>query len=149
MDAVDVEHPSTPGSEPVVVVAVKNDRGVLINAGLLQQGFEIVARNDVAAHGVDKVGVPGKVDGAGNVAAFVNAGVDADFKYADVWIGEVFLQPIHGHQRAFVLRERHGGDHGDSDRSGQSCYVFGQGIHVVSPAFVAAPCRVSRSWQDC
>ena len=93
VEAVDLEHPGAPGGEPVVVVAVENDRGVLVDAELAHQRLEFLLRGDVAPHRIDQVGVPDDVLRARNVAALEQAGLDADLDNADLGIGEIFSSP--------------------------------------------------------
>jgi hypothetical protein len=87
-ETVDVEHPRAPGGEPVVVVAVEDDRRVFGDAGIAQRLLERLARGDVALDRIDELGVPVEMDGARNVAALVDAGVFDACRYLDPLGGE-------------------------------------------------------------
>lgn len=82
--AVDIEHPGAPGGEPVVVVAIEDDGGVLVDPEPAQQRLELVATGDVAIDRLDQVGVPDHVLGARNMATFEQSGFDADLDHPDL-----------------------------------------------------------------
>src|SRR6202041_1256873 len=73
--AVIFQLPQSVGGEPVVIVTVKKNCGVVGNAGLAQQLFEGGLVNQVAPHVILKLRLPVPADGAGNVALFVGGGV--------------------------------------------------------------------------
>ncbi|MCY1527479.1 hypothetical protein D9M68_625470 [compost metagenome] len=94
IDAVHIEHPGTPGGEPVVVVAVEDGGGVLGYAGFTQQRLEVLLAGDVAFDRIDQVGVPAEIHRAGNVPAFVHARHHADLDDSHLGIVEILLQPV-------------------------------------------------------
>jgi hypothetical protein len=51
------------------VVAIDDDGGVVLDAGLAQRRLQLLARGDVAVDGVDQVDMPVEIGGAGTVAA--------------------------------------------------------------------------------
>ena len=85
--------PVRPGGEPVVVVAVEDDRRVRADAGLREELREVLAAGDVAADPVGQLAGPVPADGAGQVALLVGGRVDVDLDEADVRIVEVLLSP--------------------------------------------------------
>src|SRR5581483_670953 len=66
--AVNLRLPERPRGEPVVVIAVHNDRGVRRDPGLAEEPFELFLREDVAAKLIGKLRVPRPSDGAGHMA---------------------------------------------------------------------------------
>ena len=59
---------------------------------------QLLARGDVAVHGVDEVDVPVEVDRAGDVGALVDPGIDADLEDSHGRIVEVVPDPVGGHE---------------------------------------------------
>ena len=96
--AVNLGLPEGPGGEPVVVVPVEHQGGVVVDAGLRHQLFELRFRKNVANHRVAELGVPGPGDRAGHVAFVVSFRVDVDFHHAHVGIVGVTGHPIRTHQ---------------------------------------------------
>ena len=92
--AVQLELPVGPRGEPVVVVAVQDDRGVGPDARLGQQRREVLARRDVAADAVGQLARPVPADGAREMALLVGGRVDVDLDEADVRVVEVGLRPV-------------------------------------------------------
>ena len=131
VEAVDVEDPGAPGGEPVVVVAVEDDRGVLVDAELAQQRLEFLLRGDVALHRVDQVGVPDDVLRARNVAALEQARLDADLDDADLRVGEVLLQPVGGDERVLAGARACGQKR---NREGEGAGPDGLLDHSVAPS---------------
>ena len=91
--AVQLELPVRPGREPVVVVAVQDDRRVRADARFGQQRAEVLAAGDVAADPVGQLARPVPADGARQVALLVGGRVDVDLDEADVRVGQVGLAP--------------------------------------------------------
>ena len=92
--AVQLEVPVCVGGEPVVVAAVE-DHGVVVgDAALGQQGAELLGVDEVTADRILQVGLPVELDGAGDVAAVVGAGVFVDLDEDDAIGVEVLLSPI-------------------------------------------------------
>jgi len=77
--AVDLQNPEGKGGEPVVVVAVQQNRIGILDAALAEQLGELLARGDVARQGIVELRRPVPGDGAGDVAFSVSVGVDIDF----------------------------------------------------------------------
>lgn len=68
LHAVDIQNPGATGGKPVVGIAIKNDRAVLIDACTVQQALELFLAGDITAHRIDQVGVPDKIGGPWNMA---------------------------------------------------------------------------------
>jgi hypothetical protein len=92
--AEQLELPVGPGGEPVVVVAVEQDRRVGADAARAQQLAEVLAAGDVAADAVGELARPIPGDGARDVALLVARRIDVDLDEADVRILEVLACPI-------------------------------------------------------
>lgn len=104
LDAINVEDPGTPGGEPVVGVAVEDDGGVFRHAGIAEQRLEVLLRYDVALYAIDQIAVPGDVHRARDMAALVEAGIDADLDHPNLGVGGILLQPIGADQEVARLR---------------------------------------------
>ena len=100
--------PEGPGGEPVVVVAIQDDRRVGANAAAAQQRFHLATRNDVSRHVLLQLALPVPGDGAGDVALFVGGCVNVDLHQTHVGVAAVFSHPIGGHQRLGVCVFSHG-----------------------------------------
>src|SRR5882762_4079678 len=103
--AIKLQLPEGVGGEPVVVVAIEKDGGVIGNAGGAEKLFESGLVDQVAADVVLELGLPVPADGAGDVALVVGSGVDVDFDEADVGGIEILSGPISGNEnfRMFVV----------------------------------------------
>ena len=77
--AVQLQLPEGVRCKPVVIVAIKNDRGVVRNAGGAEKFFERGLVNQIAADAVLKLCLPIPADRSGNVALIVRSGVNIDF----------------------------------------------------------------------
>src|SRR6266568_91219 len=92
--AIIFQLPEGVSGEPVVVVAIEQNGGVIGNAGgaekFLQGGFV----DQVAPDVVLELGLPVPSDGAGNVALVVGGGVDVDFDKAEIGGIEIVSGPI-------------------------------------------------------
>ena len=82
--AVQLQLPVRPCGEPVVVVAVEDDRRVGADARVAEQGAEVLAAGDVAADAVGELAGPVPADRARQVALLVGGRVDVDLDEADV-----------------------------------------------------------------
>ena len=92
--------PVGPGREPVVVVAVQHDRGVVVHAGGTQQVLELLAAHEVAAHGVGELRLPVHAGGAGQMTGVVGVGVDVDLQEPDGRVVEMVPGPVGGDERS-------------------------------------------------
>ena len=92
--AVQLELPVGPRREPVVVVAVQDDRRVRPDPRLREELAEVLAAGDVAADPVGQLARPVPADGARQVALLVGRRVDVDLDEADVRVVEVGERPI-------------------------------------------------------
>ena len=92
--AVQLELPVGPRGEPVVVVAVQDDRRVRADPRRGQQRAEVLAAGDVAADPVGQLARPVPADGARQVALLVGGRVDVDLDEADVRVGQVGERPV-------------------------------------------------------
>src|SRR5207253_5324852 len=77
--AVELQLPKGVRGEPVVVVAVEKNSGVIGNAGVGKKLFERGFGDKVAADIVLKLGLPVPADGAGDVSLVVGGGIHIDF----------------------------------------------------------------------
>src|SRR5215472_9559614 len=99
--AVVLHRPVGVGGEPVVVVAIEQDRGVRGDAGFAKFPGESVARSDVADGLVLQVLLPVPADGAFNVTGAVGSGIDVDLDEPEAWLAEVLGQPLSADQGIF------------------------------------------------
>src|SRR5690606_10388957 len=84
-----------------------------------EQLLEVLFGRDVAADRIDEIGMPADVHGARNMAALVNAGIDAHLEYADLRIVEVLLEPVGRYQRS-VRGERTGAERNGKARPAEN-----------------------------
>ncbi len=91
--AVQLELPVRPRGEPVVVVAVEDDRRVRCDPAVSQEGAEVLAAGDIAADPVGELAGPVPADGARQVALLVGGRVDIDLDEANARVVEVGLRP--------------------------------------------------------
>src|SRR6185437_7586379 len=82
-----------PGGEPVVVVAIDDDRRIVRDARAGHQLFVFVARDDVALHGVAKLRTPVPRDRARHMALVVCFRIHVDFDNAHIRIIRVVRDP--------------------------------------------------------
>src|ERR1039458_8835149 len=104
--AVDLGLPERPRGEPIVVVAVNHKAGIVAHAGGGHQLLELLLGQDVAAHGVAQLRVPGPGERAGHVPLVIGFGIDVDFHHPDVRIGGVLRDPVDAGKR-FGMRVIH------------------------------------------
>jgi hypothetical protein len=97
--AVELELPEGPRREPVVVVAVEDDRGVVGDPACREQLLQRLLRDDVSLDGVAELGLPVPADGARNVALVVGGGVHVHLDDRHVGVVAVLLDPIGRDQR--------------------------------------------------
>ena len=96
---VDLELPEGVGGEPVVVVAVDDDRRIRGNAGRSEQALDLLLVQDVAGHRVVQLGRPVPADGAGDVPLVVGLGVHVHLDEYDVVVVPVLRHPVGIHYR--------------------------------------------------
>ena len=96
--SVVAELPERPGGEPVVVVAIEDDGGIRRDAAAAEQGFHLVAGNDVADDVMLQLALPVPGDGAGDVALLVGGGVHVHLHQPDAGVAAVFGHPLGGYQ---------------------------------------------------
>jgi hypothetical protein len=96
--AVDLQLPERPRGEPVVVVAIQDDGGLVVDAGAPEQIFELLHRHDVADNRVAQFRGPVPAGCARHVTLIVGGGVDVDFDDAHAGIGGVLGHPFRAHQ---------------------------------------------------
>ena len=92
--AVVLERPVRVGGEPVVVVAVEDDRRLGRDAAAAEQLSQRVLRCDVARDLVLEVSLPVPADGARDVALLVNGRVDVDLDQAQARVFGVLGNPV-------------------------------------------------------
>src|SRR4029453_4715917 len=83
---------------PVVIVAVQDDRGLVVDAALAQQRLELLDRHNVADQCVAELCGPVPSGGAGHVALVVRCRIDIDFDDANSSISCVLCHPVGGHE---------------------------------------------------
>src|SRR6266481_939981 len=101
--AVELQLPESVSGEPVVVVAIKKDGGVVGNAGGAEKPFESGLVDQVAADAVLELGLPVAGDRAGDVALVVGGGVHVDFDEAEIGGIEILSGPIGGNENFGVF----------------------------------------------
>src|SRR6266576_716028 len=82
--------------EPVVVVAVEKNGGVIGNAGGAEKSFERGLVDQVAADVVLELGLPVPADCAGNVPLIVGGSVYVDLDQAEIGRIQILSGPIDG-----------------------------------------------------
>jgi hypothetical protein len=98
---VDLQLPERPRREPVVVVAVEHDRGLVVDAAPAEQRFELVGRHDVAHQRIAQLRRPVPADGPRNVSLFVRGRIDVHFDNAHAGVGGVLRNPVGGDENAW------------------------------------------------
>ncbi len=79
------------------MITINDNRGVSVDARRAELALKLFARGYVAVDGIDQIDVPIEIDGTGDMAGGINAGIDADLKNSDVGIGQMgFSQSRHG-----------------------------------------------------
>src|SRR5579884_3114916 len=97
--AVILEQPERPGREPVVVVPVENNRGVIADTSAAEQCFEMFFVDWGAHHLVLQLFLPVESDRAGYMSLLVGFRINIDLDQAHIWIVQVGLDPISIYQR--------------------------------------------------
>ena len=95
---VHLQLPERPGGKPVVVVAVQDDRRLVVDAGAAEKGFELVRRHDVAHNGVAELGRPVPACCAGHVSLIVRRRIHIDLDDPDAGVGRMLCDPIRGRE---------------------------------------------------
>jgi hypothetical protein len=113
---VHLEHPEGVGGEPVVVVAVEDDRVAVADAGFAEELFDIGLAEDVATGLILQLAGPVEADGARDVAFVVGVGVDVDLDELNAGVGAVLGDPVGGDE--YVLSW-----HGSMLLSKQNCLI--------------------------
>ncbi len=98
VEALVAELPVRPGGEPVVVVAVQHDPGVVVDAGGAQQRLQLLAADEVPPDQIGQLALPVDAGRAGQMAGVVGIGVDVDLEEADLRVVEVLTGPIGAHE---------------------------------------------------
>jgi hypothetical protein len=88
------EQPEEPSSEPVVVIAVHDDRRVVRDARAREQLLELAAVEEVAHGMLLQVRAPVQADGAFHVPLLVGPRVDIDLEHANVRVRCVRREPL-------------------------------------------------------
>src|SRR6266850_533725 len=101
--AVIFELPEGVGGEPIVVIAVKKNGGVVGNAGSAEQLFERGLVDQIAADVVLELGLPVPADSAGDMALIVGGGVHVDFDEAEIGRIQILREPIGGNENFGVF----------------------------------------------
>src|SRR5205823_10643418 len=92
--AVELEVPVGVCGEPVVVAAVEDHGVVVADPAAGQQRLELLLVHEVPAHRVLQVLLPVQLDGAGDVAVVIGAGVLVDFDEDHARGVEILLGPV-------------------------------------------------------
>jgi len=100
---VDVKDPCAPSSEPVVLISVEDNSGVIADASLLNQLAEVLCVDDVAVYSVNEICVPDKLNCILNVATLVDARFGAYFDDTNLRVIKVCFQPIRLCNRASLI----------------------------------------------
>jgi len=92
--AVVLEQPEEPGREPVVVIAVRDDRRIRRHAGFRQQRLELFLVDQIADRVLLQIGLPVEADRGGDVTLFIGGRVDVDLEDANFRILRVLGEPV-------------------------------------------------------
>src|ERR1700688_1613045 len=95
--------PKSIGGEPIVVVAVEQNRRVVGDAGPAEQMVERLFGDQIPTDVILKLSLPVPADSAGNVALIVSAGVDVDFHQTNFGVVQVLGSPFRRYQDFRVL----------------------------------------------
>jgi hypothetical protein len=90
----DLEQPKAIGGKPVVVVAVENDRGVIVDSGIAKQLFQLGFRDDVAYERVAELRRPVPPYRSRDMSLVVGGRIDVDLGDSDRRILQVLACPI-------------------------------------------------------
>ena len=91
---VELEQPEAVGGEPVVVVAVNNDRVILADPRTAHERGELLLADDVASHLVLQLALPVETDRTRHVPLVVRLRIDVDLDDLDVGVVEVLPYPV-------------------------------------------------------
>src|SRR6267378_4185867 len=89
-----LQEPEEPGREPVVVIAVRDDRRRRRHPVLRQQLLELFLVEEIAHGMLLQIGLPVEADRAGHVTLVVGARVDVDLEDSYVAILRMLGEPI-------------------------------------------------------
>ena len=92
--AVVLQLPEGPGGKPVVVVAIEDDRRVVVDAGLLQKVFKVLLGRKVPRLGISQLCFPVPADGARDVAVVVGRRIHVDLDEAYIVVVKVIGRPV-------------------------------------------------------
>src|SRR5712664_1557335 len=101
--AVIFQLPKGVSGEPIVVVAVEKNGGVIGNAGSAEKLLKRGLVDQIAADVVLELGLPVPADSAGDVALIVGGGVHVDFDEAEIGGVQVLSDPIRGNENFGVF----------------------------------------------
>ena len=96
-----LEVPVRVGGEPVVAVAVEDDRVVVRDPAAAEQVAELVRAQEIALHLVLEVLLPVEADRAGNVRLRVQRGILVDLHDPDRAVAQVVLDPLGVNEHVF------------------------------------------------
>ena len=100
LDPIHIKHPGAPGRKPVVGIAIKHDGGVVAHATLGEQLLKRLLADNVAAHLVIQIVVPGEVDRTRNMRPLIQPRVHAHLDHPHIGPLQVGSQPFGADQRA-------------------------------------------------
>ena len=109
---VDLHLPEGPRGEPVVVITVQNDGGIVLDAGLRHEGLEVVLRHDVALNRVAKLRRPRPPDSTFDVSLAIGVRVDVHLDHLNVRVASVVGYPLRGYQHFGMHIATHHNLHG-------------------------------------
>ena len=104
---VHLQVPVRVGREPVVLVSVEDDRGLVADPALAEDALEGLLVDDVALDRILEVFAPVELDRSGDVAFLVEVGVLVDLGDDEIGVAEVLGKPVRRHEdgvRVSVLR---------------------------------------------
>ena len=96
--AVDLQVPVRVGREPVVLVAVEDDRRVVVDPTLAEDALEGLPVDDVALDRILEVLAPVELDRSGDVALLVEVGVLVDLGDDQAVVPEMLSRPVGRHE---------------------------------------------------
>ena len=104
---VHLQVPVRVGREPVVLVPVEDDRGLVADPTPAEDALEGLPVDDVALDGILEVVAPVELDRSRDVAFLVQVGVLVDLGDDEIGVAEVLGEPVRRHEdgvRVSVLR---------------------------------------------